>query len=185
MNFSSVINISDEDSDLVGVSSDGPTQLHKDVLKAHFGHDKFRPMQWRIIAAILNRQDNFAVMATGYGKSLCFQYPPVFMDGVGLVISPLISLMEDQVRIFFYWLTKFLMIFLQVLSLNVSNIPACFLGSAQTDKQVLRDVFKKKYRLVYLTPEYITGELGDRLLHELRDDLTLIAIDEAHCVSQW
>lgn len=77
------------------------------------------------------------------------------------------------------------MIFLQVLSLNVSNIPACFLGSAQTDKQVLRDVFKKKYRLVYLTPEYITGELGDRLLHELRDDLTLIAIDEAHCVSQW
>lgn len=82
-----------------------PSMLHLDVLKEHFGHDNFRPMQWRIIAAILNRRDNFAVMATGYGKSLCFQYPPVFMNGVALVISPLISLMEDQVRCFILKLT--------------------------------------------------------------------------------
>lgn len=67
----------------------------------------------------------------------------------------------------------------------MSNIPACFLGSAQSDRHVLSDVFDKKYRIVYLTPEYITGETGDRLLRELKDDLTLVAIDEAHCVSQW
>lgn len=75
--------------------------------------------------------------------------------------------------------------YLQVLSLNVSNIPACFLGSAQSDRKVIGDVFNKKYRIVYLTPEYITGEMGERLLRELKEDLTLIAIDEAHCVSQW
>ncbi|XP_063704543.1 bifunctional 3'-5' exonuclease/ATP-dependent helicase WRN-like [Culicoides brevitarsis] len=153
---------------VLAVASDGPSQLHLDILKQHFGHSGFRPMQWKIIAAILNRQDNFAVMATGYGKSLCFQYPPVFMDGVGLVISPLISLMEDQ-----------------VLALNVSNIPACFLGSAQPDKKVFGEVLRKKYRLVYVTPEFITCDLGDTLLNELNDDLTLIAVDEAHCVSQW
>lgn len=73
----------------------------------------------------------------------------------------------------------------QVLSLNVSNIPACFLGSAQSDKKVLADVFNKAYRIVYVTPEYITGETGNRLLQKLKADLTLIAIDEAHCVSQW
>lgn len=82
----------------VRVPSSGPSMLHLETLKKHFGHDHFRPMQWRIIEAILDRRDNFAVMATGYGKSLCFQYPPVFMNGIGLVISPLISLMEDQVR---------------------------------------------------------------------------------------
>lgn len=80
--------------------SSGPSLLHLDTLSKHFGHDHFRPMQWRIIEAILNGRDNFAVMATGYGKSLCFQYPPVFMNGVALVISPLISLMEDQVRLY-------------------------------------------------------------------------------------
>lgn len=69
--------------------------------------------------------------------------------------------------------------------MNVSNIPACFLGSAQSDKKVLADVFNRKYRIVYLTPEYATGEIGERLLEDLMEDLTLIAIDEAHCVSQW
>lgn len=81
-------------------NNSSPSQLHLDILKKHFGHDNFRPMQWRIIAAILDRRDNFAVMATGYGKSLCFQYPPVFMQGIALVVSPLISLMEDQVSFF-------------------------------------------------------------------------------------
>ncbi|XP_063704544.1 LOW QUALITY PROTEIN: bifunctional 3'-5' exonuclease/ATP-dependent helicase WRN-like [Culicoides brevitarsis] len=162
------IDLDDFEDYLKEVTNDGPSQLHLEILKKHFSHENFRPMQWKVISAILNRQDNFAVMATGYGKSLCFQYPPVFMDGVGLVISPLISLMEDQ-----------------VLSLNASNIPACYLNSAQNDRQVWHDVFKKKYRLVYVTPEFITSPTGERLLTELHDDLTLIAIDEAQCVSQW
>uniref|UniRef100_A0A336LU24 ATP-dependent DNA helicase n=1 Tax=Culicoides sonorensis TaxID=179676 RepID=A0A336LU24_CULSO len=148
--------------------SNGPSQPYLDILKKYFGHDSFRPMQWRIIESVISGRDNFAVMATGYGKSLCFQYPAIFMEGVAIVVSPLISLMEDQ-----------------VLALTVSNIPACFLGSAQSDRQVLFDVFEKKYRIVYVTPEYITGDSGDQLLERLGEDLKLVAIDEAHCVSQW
>lgn len=69
--------------------------------------------------------------------------------------------------------------------MNVANIPACFLGSAQADRSVVMDVWDGKYRLVYVTPEYITGESGDILFEKLQKKLVLIAIDEAHCVSQW
>lgn len=75
-----------------------PSQLHLDFLARSFGHNQFKTLQWRIINSVLNRNDNFAIMATGYGKSLCYQYPPVFLEAVGIVVSPLISLMEDQVR---------------------------------------------------------------------------------------
>lgn len=74
------------------------TQEHLEVLKKCFGHKEFRPLQWKIISSILyDKRDNCAIMATGYGKSLCFQYPAVFSKGITFVISPLISLMEDQV----------------------------------------------------------------------------------------
>ncbi|KAF4026175.1 hypothetical protein G4228_018195, partial [Cervus hanglu yarkandensis] len=103
----------------------------------------------------------------GYGKSLCFQYPPVYLGGIGLVISPLISLMEDQ-----------------VLQLEISSIPACFLGSAQS-KNVVEDIKLGKYRIVYLTPEFCSGNLD--LLRQLEANIgiTLIAVDEAHCISEW
>lgn len=144
-----------------------PSPIHLDCLKQQFGHTTFRPFQWTIIRSILeDRRDNCIVMATGYGKSLCFQFPSVFQQGITLVVSPLISLMQDQ-----------------VLSLNVCNIPACLLGTAQTDYTILSRVKAGEFRLVYVCPEYITSNL--ELLNELADKLTLVAIDEAHCVSQW
>uniref|UniRef100_A0A7N9ICL2 Bifunctional 3'-5' exonuclease/ATP-dependent helicase WRN n=1 Tax=Macaca fascicularis TaxID=9541 RepID=A0A7N9ICL2_MACFA len=122
-----------------------PNEEQVTCLKMYFGHSSFKPVQWKVIHSVLEeRRDNVAVMATGYGKSLCFQYPPVYVGKIGLVISPLISLMEDQV--------------LQL---------------------------KGKYRIVYITPEYCSGNIG--LLQQLEADIgiTLIAVDEAHCISEW
>ncbi|XP_070355733.1 bifunctional 3'-5' exonuclease/ATP-dependent helicase WRN isoform X2 [Equus asinus] len=146
----------------------GPNAEQVICLKTYFGHSSFKPVQWKVIHSVLEeRRDNVVVMATGYGKSLCFQYPPVYVGGIAIVISPLISLMEDQ-----------------VLQLEMSNIPACFLGSAQS-KNVLEDVKLGKYRIVYITPEFCSRNLY--LLHQLQANIgiTLIAVDEAHCISEW
>ncbi|XP_077999699.1 bifunctional 3'-5' exonuclease/ATP-dependent helicase WRN-like [Glandiceps talaboti] len=141
-----------------------------EALKTHFGHIKFRPMQWKIIESVVKRRkDNCVIMATGYGKSLCYQFPSVFTGGTTLVISPLISLMEDQ-----------------VLALQLSNINACFLGSAQSEmSKVKNGVLNGEYRVVYLTPEFVS--VASDLLRNIqqRVGITLVAIDEAHCVSQW
>nr|CAD7201239.1 unnamed protein product [Timema douglasi] len=149
-----------------------PTAKHLEVLQTYFGHTQFRPMQWKIIYSIVEqKRDNCVIMATGYGKSLCYQFPAVYSEGLTIVISPLISLMEDQ-----------------VLSLEVANINACMLGSAQTSKsETINNIFSGVYRLVYLTPEFCAGEGGQRLLQDMikKIDITLVAIDEAHCVSQW
>ncbi|XP_024841971.1 bifunctional 3'-5' exonuclease/ATP-dependent helicase WRN isoform X3 [Bos taurus] len=145
-----------------------PTEKQINCLKTYFGHSSFKPVQWKVIHSVLEeRRDNVVVMTTGYGKSLCFQYPPVYAGGIGLVISPLISLMEDQ-----------------VLQLEISSIPACFLGSAQS-KNVVEDIKLGKYRIVYLTPEFCSGNL--ELLRQLEANIgiTLIAVDEAHCISEW
>uniref|UniRef100_A0A1B6D7V2 ATP-dependent DNA helicase n=3 Tax=Clastoptera arizonana TaxID=38151 RepID=A0A1B6D7V2_9HEMI len=149
-----------------------PRQDHIDILKKYFGHSQFRPMQWKIIYSIIEeRRDNCVIMATGYGKSLCYQYPAVFCSGLAVVVSPLISLMQDQ-----------------VLSLQVANIPACFLGSAQTAKStVLNKILNGEYRVVYLTPEWCSTDFGKDILTRISKTLllNLVAIDEAHCVSQW
>uniref|UniRef100_A0A8C9TWQ0 DNA 3'-5' helicase n=1 Tax=Scleropages formosus TaxID=113540 RepID=A0A8C9TWQ0_SCLFO len=137
-------------------------------LKKYFGHSSFKPVQWKVIYSVLNeRRDNLVVMATGYGKSLCFQFPPVYCGGISVVISPLIALMEDQ-----------------VLQLRMSNIPACFLGSAQNEN-ILANVKQGHYRVVYMTPEFCTGTIW--LLEQLNNSvgLSLVAIDEAHCISEW
>ncbi|XP_053688457.1 bifunctional 3'-5' exonuclease/ATP-dependent helicase WRN-like [Sabethes cyaneus] len=148
--------------------SDEPQPAHLAALASHFGHSCFRPMQWTIIRSILeDRRDNCVIMATGYGKSLTYQFPSVFLGRTTIVISPLISLMEDQ-----------------VLSLNLSNIPACLLGSAQRANP-LPDIKAGKFRVIYLTPEYVTGDSGKYLLEHIADQLVLIAIDEAHCLSKW
>ncbi|XP_053515841.1 bifunctional 3'-5' exonuclease/ATP-dependent helicase WRN isoform X3 [Artibeus jamaicensis] len=160
--------IEEEEEENENHSIPGPNAEQIICLKSYFGHSRFKPVQWKVIYSVLKeRRDNVVVMATGYGKSLCFQYPPVYVGGIGIVISPLISLMEDQ-----------------VLQLGMSNISACFLGSAQS-KHILEDVKSGKYQIVYLTPEFCLGNLY--LLQELETMLgiTLIAVDEAHCISEW
>ncbi|KAL7847141.1 hypothetical protein SRHO_G00221210 [Serrasalmus rhombeus] len=144
----------------------GPEQIK--CLKMFFGHHNFKPVQWKVIQSVIQeRRDNLVVMATGYGKSLCFQFPPVYCLNISVVISPLIALMEDQ-----------------VLQLNMSNIPACFLGSAQT-QNVFADLKKGIFRVVYMTPEFCSGNIS--LLEQLNRSigLSLIAVDEAHCISHW
>ncbi|XP_045635169.1 Werner syndrome ATP-dependent helicase isoform X2 [Ursus americanus] len=158
----------EEEEDDADHSLPGPNASQINSLKIYFGHSSFKPVQWKVIHSVLEEgRDNVVVMATGYGKSLCFQYPPVYSGRIGLVISPLISLMEDQ-----------------VLQLKMSNVPACFLGSAQS-KSVLEDIKSGKYRIVYMTPEFCSGNLS--LLQQLQANIgiTLIAVDEAHCISEW
>uniref|UniRef100_A0A670KA60 DNA 3'-5' helicase n=1 Tax=Podarcis muralis TaxID=64176 RepID=A0A670KA60_PODMU len=124
-------------------------------LKMYFGHANFKPCVHSIY------------IISGYGKSLCFQFPPVYTRGIGIVISPLISLMEDQ-----------------VLQLEMSGIQACLLGSAQS-KNVRGEIKAGHYRVVYITPEFCSGNLP--WLEELDRTIgiTLIAVDEAHCISEW
>ncbi|NWU87348.1 WRN helicase, partial [Onychorhynchus coronatus] len=145
-----------------------PGESHITCLKTYFGHSSFKPVQWKVINSLLeDRRDNLVVMATGYGKSLCYQFPPVYTGRTGVVICPLISLMEDQ-----------------VLQLTMSGIPACFLGSAQS-KQVKEAIRGGQYRVIYMTPEFCSGNL--QLLQDLDQTvgITLIAVDEAHCISEW
>ncbi|XP_027545661.1 Werner syndrome ATP-dependent helicase isoform X2 [Neopelma chrysocephalum] len=145
-----------------------PGESHITCLKTYFGHSSFKPVQWKVINSLLeDRRDNLVVMATGYGKSLCYQFPPVYTGRTGVVICPLISLMEDQ-----------------VLQLTMSGIPACFLGSAQS-KQVKEAIRGGQYSVIYMTPEFCSGNL--QLLRDLDQTvgITLIAVDEAHCISEW
>ncbi|NXD02247.1 WRN helicase, partial [Certhia familiaris] len=145
-----------------------PGESHIICLKTYFGHSSFKPVQWKVINSLLeDRRDNLVVMATGYGKSLCYQFPPVYTGHTGVVICPLISLMEDQ-----------------VLQLTMTGIPACLLGSAQS-KQVKDSIRGGQYRVIYMTPEFCSGNL--KLLQDLDQTvgITLIAVDEAHCISEW
>lgn len=144
-----------------------PHTDHFQCLQNNFGHNEFRPMQWKVIRSIIeDKRDNCCIMATGYGKSLCFQFPPVFSNGMAFIISPLISLMQDQVN-----------------SLNLVNIRACMLGSAQTNKSIEDDIINGDYRIVYASPEYISGR-GSSLIGLLKDKLTLIAIDEGNLLNK-
>lgn len=138
-----------------------PSPKHLQCLQTNFGHNGFRPKQWDIIRSIIEeKRDNCVIMPTGYGKSLCFQFPAVYTGGITLVVSPLISLMQDQVS-----------------ALSVANIPACFLGSAQTDRSIVQQVTDGDFRMVYASPEYVNGDFGQQLLKKLESRLTLVAID--------
>ncbi|XP_031625025.1 Werner syndrome ATP-dependent helicase-like [Contarinia nasturtii] len=146
-----------------------PSEEHLQCLQTNFGHSEFRPKQWDIIRSIIeDKRDNCVIMPTGYGKSLLFQFPSVYTNGITLVVSPLISLMQDQVS-----------------ALSVANISACFLGSAQSDRNIECQVEAGDFRMVYASPEYINGERGNKLMKKLESKLTLVAVDESHCISAY
>ncbi|WP_078380386.1 DNA helicase RecQ [Sutcliffiella halmapala] len=139
------------------------------LLQQYFGYQDFRPGQKKIISSILARQNTLGVMPTGGGKSICYQIPALLMDGVSIVISPLISLMKDQVD-----------------TLHSMGIKATFINSSLSHKEVqdrLNKIEQGEIKLVYLAPERLESYDFMNLLQHI--DVSLIAIDEAHCMSQW
>lgn len=141
----------------------------QDILQQYWRHSTFRPLQEEIIAAVMEGKDAFALLPTGGGKSVCYQLPAIAQEGFCLVISPLIALMQDQ-----------------VMQLNQKGIEAVFVHSGMSQKQV-NDIFGKAatgtYKLVYVAPERLQSEVF--LDHMQNFQLNLIAVDEAHCISQW
>ena len=140
-----------------------------EALRHYFGHTSFREGQDVIIDALMNGLDAMAIMPTGAGKSMCFQIPALISDGVTLVVSPLISLMKDQ-----------------VLSLVQMGAPAAYLNSSLTlsqQREALRRAAEGQYKIIYVAPERLNTP--DFLQFALSADISLIAVDEAHCVSQW
>jgi ATP-dependent DNA helicase RecQ len=139
------------------------------ILKETFGYTTFRFEQNKIINAVLDGKDTLAIMPTGGGKSLCYQIPALYLDGVTLVVSPLISLMQDQ-----------------VMNLKEVGVKAVFLNSSlsyQEAHKTKEKIKKGKVKIVYVSPE---GILSGHLADFFKDvEISLIAIDEAHCVSQW
>src|SRR5580692_8501269 len=141
------------------------------ALQKYFGYSEFRHQQDAIIQHVLDGRDVLTLMPTGGGKSLCYQLPAVLMDGLTIVISPLIALMKDQVD-----------------SLNVNGIPAAFLNSSQSpdeQQRITNQLKNNKIKLLYLAPERLFGS-GSNLINFLKSlPVCLIAIDEAHCISHW
>jgi ATP-dependent DNA helicase RecQ len=141
----------------------------KTALKTHFGYESFRPGQDEIIKSILDHKDTLALMPTGGGKSLCFQLPALLLDGVSLIISPLIALMKDQVD-----------------ALRAKGISAAFLNSTLSAEELgsrLAEVRQGKFKMVYLAPERLAS--SNFLNEAVKWPISIIAVDEAHCVSQW
>lgn len=138
------------------------------TLKTYFGYDSFRPLQQDIIHHILSRKDALVLMPTGGGKSICYQLPALLMEGTAIVVSPLISLMKDQVE-----------------SLRANGIAARALNSNNNDTEnviLRRECMLGQVKVLYISPERLLMEL-DYLLKEIK--VSLFAIDEAHCISQW
>jgi ATP-dependent DNA helicase RecQ len=139
------------------------------VLKQYFGHDAFRPGQEALVDAALSGRDVLGIMPTGGGKSLCYQVPALLLPGVALVISPLISLMKDQVA-----------------ALAAAGVSAAFLNSSQDleeSRQVWGAVRRGACRLLYVAPERLENQRFAELMAS--QDIRLVAVDEAHCISQW
>lgn len=139
------------------------------LLKKFYGYNDFRPGQQDIIKSLLSGQDTLAIMPTGAGKSICFQIPALLSDGITLVVSPLISLMKDQVD-----------------ALLGQGIPATCINSSLSGAQISRrfyDIGEGKYKLVYIAPERLLTDSFQSILSKIK--LSLIAVDEAHCLSQW
>jgi ATP-dependent DNA helicase RecQ len=140
-----------------------------DILKKHWNYDSFRPQQLAVIESILAGKDTLALLPTGAGKSICFQVPTIYQRGICIVISPLIALMQDQVK-----------------DLVSKNLKAVLLGSqlsAYEESIVFKEIEAKKYQFIYCSPEKLAQKHFQTLLSSL--PIQLFAIDEAHCISQW
>jgi len=144
----------------------------RDLISHHWGYDSFRPLQQEAMLATLERRDSLVVMPTGGGKSLCYQAPALLSEHVTVVVSPLISLMKDQVD-----------------GLRVDGVAASFLNSTllpHERDEVIASVRDGRCRLLYVSPERLVGDGGPSLWRLLKQaNLKFIAIDEAHCISQW
>ncbi len=141
----------------------------KKILKHYFGYDEFRPLQAEIIENVLSKKDTFVLMPTGGGKSLCYQIPALKLDGLTLVISPLIALMKDQVD-----------------NLKSNGIPAEFINSSISYPEIIDIQFRilqGEIKILYIAPERLVQENFRKFLNEV--NLSLIAVDEAHCISEW
>ena len=139
------------------------------ILKEIFGYDSFRKGQEEIVDQILNGRDVLAIMPTGAGKSLCYQVPALLMSGITIVVSPLISLMIDQVK-----------------ALNEAGVHAAYINSALTERQITKALelaAAGRYKMIYVAPErLLTPRFLDFACHT---ELSMVTIDEAHCISQW
>jgi ATP-dependent DNA helicase RecQ len=144
----------------------------RDVLARYWGYDAFRPLQQEAMRAILEGRDSVVVLPTGGGKSLCFQAPALLSTGVALIVSPLISLMKDQVD-----------------TLVGNGVPAAYFNSSLSSEQraaVSSGIRQGRYRLLYVSPERVAGEGSEAFAALLaQSGVSFIAVDEAHCISQW
>ena len=148
------------------------------TLKKYFGYDQFRPLQADIIRHILSGKDCLVLMPTGGGKSLCFQIPALMMEGTAVVVSPLISLMKDQVE-----------------TLRANGIEAAALNSNASEaenREIAERAYRGEYKLLYVSPERLLAEMETGVLHHSSGvnptgslKVSMFAIDEAHCISQW
>ena len=139
------------------------------TLQKYFGYPDFRPLQKEIVQDVLDAKDTFVLMPTGGGKSLCYQLPALLLDGLTVVISPLISLMKDQVD-----------------GLRASGIDAAFLNSTQNyaeSKKVTEDIASNNIKILYVAPERLTMSATLSMLAKTK--VSLFAIDESHCISEW
>ncbi len=144
------------------------TQAPEYYLKTYFGYESFRPLQREIIGDILQKKDALILMPTGGGKSICYQIPALMLSGITIVVSPLISLMKDQVD-----------------SLIANGVPAAFLNSTlsfEEEGEIIRNCMEENIKLLYLAPERLISTF-DFLSQNIK--IQLIAIDEAHCISGW
>ncbi|PEH48576.1 DNA helicase RecQ [Enterococcus faecium] len=140
-----------------------------DLLKQYFGYDEFRPGQEEIIQKVIDQENVLGIMPTGSGKSICYQLPSLLLDGLTVVVSPLISLMKDQVD-----------------AANQLGIPATFINSSLDGYETARrfqEIDRQQYRLLYIAPERFI--MPDFIQAMNRWNVCMIAIDEAHCISQW
>lgn len=139
------------------------------ILKTYFGYDSFRKGQEKIIQSILSGEDALAIMPTGAGKSICYQVPALLLPGITLVVSPLISLMQDQVK-----------------SLNEAGVHAAFINSSLTESQIakaMRYAMEDRYKIIYVAPERL--ESAGFVQFAQMGKISMVTVDEAHCISQW
>ena len=139
------------------------------ILKKVFGYDSFRPGQEDIVRRLLDGQDVLAVMPTGAGKSICYQVPALLLPGITIVVSPLVSLMKDQVG-----------------ALVQAGVAAAFLNNSLTDNQkalMLRRAREGWYKIIYVAPERLEMPGFQRFAQEKL--ISMVTVDEAHCISQW